>query len=319
MTTLRIGTRGSPLALFQTRWVRGKLEAAHPGLSCEIVTVRTLAEKFPERQVAEIGMGVFTRELDDAQLRGDIDLAVHSLKDVPSEIPEGIRLAAVPERESPLDAFLSPDGRPFDELQSGDRVGTGSPRRQAQILCRRPDVEVVPLRGNVATRMARMREQGLSGIVLAHAGLKRLGEDKHITHLIDPGTIVPAVSQGALGVTARDTDGGILDLLRCLEHHPSRVRVTAERGFLRRLRGGCQVPAGALATLPDPATGSGPSGPEGDALSLVGIIAAPDGSSFVRGEVRGAAEEAEDLGIRLAEEVLDRGGWSILRRLRGRK
>lgn len=319
MTTLRIGTRGSPLALFQTRWVRGKLEAAHSGIACEIVTVRTLAEKFPERQLAEIGMGVFTRELDDALLRGDIDLAVHSLKDVPSEIPEGIRLGAVPERESPLDAFLSADGRHLDALESGARVGTGSPRRQAQILCRLPEVEVVPLRGNVATRMARMREQNLSGIILAHAGLKRLGEDRHITHLIDPGTIVPAVSQGALGVTTRESDGEILELLRCLEHRPSRVRVTAERGFLRRLRGGCQVPAGALATLHDPAEGSAEAGSESDVISLIGIIAAPDGSSFVRGEVGGAAEEAEDLGIRLAEEILDRGGWSILRRLRGRR
>jgi hydroxymethylbilane synthase len=303
MRTLRIGSRGSPLALWQTHFVRDSLLALREDLCFEIVEVKTLAEKFPEREATEIGTGIFTRELDDALIRGDVDFAVHSLKDVPSEIPEELVIASVPERECPLDAFVSADGTPLEDLPTGAKIGTGSPRRKAQLLHRRPDLAIVPLRGNVATRISKMHSQGIHGIVLAHAGLRRLGEERLVTHLIDPRLLVPAVSQGALGLVARRRDAGLLLILRALEHEASRRRTAAERAFLRRLRGGCHVPAGALATL------------DGEEISIRGVVAAPDGTSCVRGEVSGSVEDAEELGRVLADEILERGGSTILREI----
>jgi hydroxymethylbilane synthase len=304
MKKYRIGTRGSPLASWQAEWVEQALRAHHPEVEFEIVKIRTLAEKLPDREVPEIGVGIFTREIDEALLRGEIDLAVHSLKDVPSEIPAGIVLAAVPERESPLDAFIGAKGISLEDLPRGARVGTGSPRRKAQLLHRRPDLGIVPLRGNVATRLRKMEEEGLAGIVLAHAGLKRLGEEVRITHLIPPEVLLPAAGQGALAVSARAGDGEVEDLVRPLEHAPSRARVTAERSFLRQLRGGCQVPAGALAELANE-----------DWLRISGVVAAPDGSAAVRGEISESPEEAERCGRQLADEILERGGATILKAL----
>ena len=301
MPLLKIGTRQSPLALWQTTWTGNALKRLHPEIEIVIVKIRTLAEKFPERPAIEIGTGIFTREIDDALLRGDVDLAVHSLKDVASEIHPDLKIAAVPEREDPLDAFISADGTPFERLPPGAKIGTGSPRRKAQLLHSRPDLEVVPLRGNVATRLRKMREEGLHGIVLAHAGIKRLGEESLITHLLPPEVLVPAVSQGALGIMARAADGNVLALLGEIDHAPSRTRVTAERSFLRHLRGGCQVPAGALAAFL-----------QDGRLRLVGVLAAPDGSVCLRGEKVGAPDRAAEIGIALASELLDRGGAAIL-------
>ncbi len=298
---LRIGTRASPLALWQARWVAGVLEAACPGARHELVKIRTLAEKFPEREVPEIGIGIFTRELDDALLRGEIDIAVHSLKDVPSEVHPELRIAAVPLRESPFDAFVSADGTHLEDLPAGVRIGTGSPRRGAQLLHRRPDLEIVSLRGNVATRLRKIREQGLAGTVLAYAGLKRLGEERQATQILDPEILVPAVGQGALGVMARADRTEVLGILTVLDHVASHTAVLAERAFLRKLRGGCQVPAGALAVLG-----------EWSSLKIVGVVAASDGSSLVRGEISGTANDAEGLGTRLAEDILRRGGEAIL-------
>lgn len=302
---LRLGTRGSPLALWQAEWVARELKAGSPGLHVEIVKVRTLAEKFPERDVPEIGVGIFTRELDEALLGGEIDLAVHSLKDVPSEIDPELQIAAVPPRESPFDAFISADGAPFAHVAKGARIGTGSPRRKAQLLWSRPDLEIVPLRGNVATRLRKMEEQGLAGTILAHAGLKRLDEEARITEVLPADVILPAVSQGALAVMIRRSSTELLDRLKQLDHSPSRIRITAERAFLRRLRGGCQVPAGALGTL----TSDG-------SLHVEGIVSAPDGSASLRGVVTGAPHSAEELGSRLANDLLERGGAEILASLR---
>jgi hydroxymethylbilane synthase len=272
----------------------------------ELVEVKTLGEKFPQREIPEIGVGVFTRELDARLLSGDIDLAVHSLKDVPSEIPDDVALAAVPPRESPWDAFISTEGTKLDALAPGSRVGTGSPRRRAQLLHHRPDLEIVSLRGNVATRLAKQKELALSGILLAHAGLIRLGKESLVTHLVPPAVLLPAVSQGALGITARKSDNELLKLLNAVDHGPSHSRARAERGFLRRLRGGCQVPVGALATLEADGT-----------LLLQAAITAPDGSACVRGEIAGDPEYAEGLGCRLGDELLERGGAAILESLAG--
>lgn len=302
--TLRLGTRGSPLALWQAGWVARELESANPGLSIEIVEVRTLAEEFPERAVAEIGSGVFTKELDEALLRGDIGMAVHSLKDVPSEMPSGLIIAAVPERESPFDAFVSTGGVSLAGLPRGARIGTGSPRRKAQLLHWRPDLEVVPLRGNVATRIRKAGELGLAGTILAEAGLRRLGEEGCIQEVIGPEVMVPAVSQGALALVVREDDDWTAELASSLGHTSSHIRVYAERAFLRTLRGGCQAPAGALATIS-----------QEERLEIEGVIAAPDGSTHVRGRIEGLPEDAPTLGVRLAHELLGRGGAEILRLL----
>jgi hydroxymethylbilane synthase len=297
---LRLGTRGSPLALWQARWVAERIEAAGRAVALEIV--KTTAEKFPEKALTGMGAGIFTAELDAALLEGRIDLAVHSLKDVPSTIHRELTIAAVPERESPWDAFLSRDGTPLDNLPRGARLGTSSPRRQAQLWWRRPDLEMVPLRGNVQTRLRKVEEQGLAGTVLAHAGLRRLGQEDLITHLLEAEVLVPAVAQGALGVVTRAGDRETRGIVAALDHRTSRVRVEAERAYLRRLRGGCQVPAGALAEH-DPRTGE---------VRMVAVLAAPDGSRLLRREGRGAADQAETLGERLADEILAEGGDGIL-------
>ncbi len=297
----RLGTRGSPLALWQAEWVARQLKAEDSGLEIEIVKVRTLAEKFPESEVAEIGVGIFTRELDEALLRGDIDFAVHSLKDIPTEVDPRLEITAVPTRESPFDAFISADGTTLAHLPRGARIGTGSPRRRAQLLCARPDLEIMPLRGNVATRLRKMEEERLAGTILAHAGLKRLDEERRITEVLSCSIILPAVSQGALAVVACRDAPRLISSLKRLDHPPSRTCVMSERAFLRRLRGGCQVPAGALGTLR-----------AGQTLHLQGIVAALDGSTRVRGELTGPVEAAEELGIRLANDLLERGGREIL-------
>ena len=302
---LKLGTRGSPLALWQARHVSELLRRLDPSLEVELITIHTQAERFPESELAAIGVGVFTRELDEALRRGEIDIVVHSLKDVPSEVPAELTIAAVPERESPLDAFISRDGTPLEALPQGAKIGTGSPRRKAQLLAYRHDLEVVPLRGNVGTRLRKVEEQGLAGTVLAHAGLKRMDEERRITQLIPPEILLPAVSQGALAVLARASDRELCAFLSMIEHAPSRARVRAERGFLRRLRGGCQVPAGALATF----TGAGGAAEE---LQLEAVVAAPDGSASVRGERTGSTSEPEALGSRLAEDLLQRGADKIL-------
>lgn len=299
--TLRIGTRGSPLALWQARWVEEALRRISPQADFELVPIRTLSEKFPEKPAAEIGIGIFTRELDDALRRGEVDLAVHSLKDIPSQLEPDLVIAAVPERESPFDAFLSRDGTPLEKLPAGAQIGTGSPRRKAQILHYRPDLEILPLRGNVATRISKVRERGFAGTILAHAGLKRLGEEKRITQVIGAEVLVPAVGQGALAVTTCTARDDIRALLVALDHPASHTRVTAERGFLRSLRGGCQVPAGALASFADEKT-----------LRVLGVVAAVDGAECLRDELAGPAQEAEALGIRLAEQLLARGGARLL-------
>ncbi|MBN1442407.1 MAG: hydroxymethylbilane synthase [Planctomycetes bacterium] len=302
---MRAGTRGSPLALWQARWVIDLIRERSPGARIEIVEIRTRAEEVPDRSIAEIGAAVFTRELDEALIDGRIDLAVHSLKDIPSALPEQLALAAVPPRESPLDAYVSWDGVPLERLPAGSRVGTGSPRRKAQILALRPDLQIVPLRGNLETRLRKIREQDLCGTLLALAGLRRMGREDAVTQILEPDVVLPAVGQGAVAVCTRRDDAVLLERLRPLEHRPTRLAVEAERSFLAELRGGCQVPAGALASV------------EGADLRIDGVVAAPDGSSLVRGTRRGAAESGRELGRGLALEILERGGREILSLLRG--
>jgi hydroxymethylbilane synthase len=308
---LRIGSRGSPLALWQAGHIAERLRAAVPGLEVRIETIRTAAEKFPDRPAEAIGVGIFTREIDEEVLERRCDLAVHSLKDLPSEVPEGLTIAGVPERESPLDAFVGcggPGQPALWDLPQGATVGTGSPRRRAQLLHRRPDLRIVPLRGNVETRIRKAREAGMAGTILAQAGLRRLGREDALLHSIPIDWLVPAVGQGALALVARADRSDVLELARRLEHAPTRARVTAERAFLRALRGGCQVPAGALAEVqaePSPA------------IWMVGVLASPDGSRCLRGVLSGPLHRSEEIGRQLADDLLERGGREILQALRG--
>ena len=300
----KLGTRGSPLALWQAETVRDQL-ATSSGATIELITMRTRAENFPEQSLAAIGVGVFTKELDDALLRGEIDLAVHSSKDIPSQIPDGLMLAAFLPREIPLDAFVGAGGLRFDEIPPGARVGTSSPRRQAQLLAQRPDLDVRPLRGNVDTRLRKLDSEGFHGTLLALAGLRRLGRETVVSHVFSAEELVPAVGQGAVAVVTRDADEPLRTALRALDDDDTRVAVEAERAFLAELRGGCQAPAGALAERVD------------GGLRLRAVLATRDGRRVVRGDEIRPVEDRLDLGRDIARRLLDEGGREILAALRG--
>lgn len=299
---LVLGTRGSDLALRQATAIRSKLEAA--GCRVALETISTRGDESTDTPISEIGdEAVFTKELDRALLEGDIDLAVHSLKDIPSKVPSGIALAAIGEREDARDAFVahpSFDGA-LEDLPEGGTVATASLRRTAQLLTWRSDLEVVPVRGNVDTRLEKLTESDWTGMVLAVAGLVRLGLSMHIRDRINPAIMIPAVGQGALGIACRNGQEALQDLLRRVLHHePSGFAAEAERAFLRQVGGGCQVPLGAWARLDE------------DTLVLDACIAALDGSEHYRDQRRCPPEEGSAVGRELAKDLLEAGGEKIL-------
>jgi hydroxymethylbilane synthase len=295
-----LGTRGSKLALVQARYVAEKLRAT--GLGVEVRVIRTTSDHLPDTPLSVIDRrDVFTRQLDEALLSGGVDLAVHSLKDVPTELPEGIELAAVTERHNPLDALVSERRHDVDGLPHGAVVATSSLRRRAQLLHRRPDLRISDIRGNVDTRVRKLREGEADALVLARAGLQRLGLDAPHT-VISSDMMLPAVGQGALAVAARE-DSPLRETIReALNHRPTEEAVRAERAMLRTLEGGCRVPVGALGIV------------EGDLIRLRGIVASPDGALVYRGEARGEAPEG--VGERLARELLDQGAEVVLGEIR---
>ncbi len=300
--SVRIGTRGSPLALAQTRWVEAQLQARHPGLATELVIIKTTGDKLKDVPLAQVGgKGLFIKEIEEALLAGEVDLAIHSLKDMPADLPPGCILGAVPVREDCRDAFISHRYASLGEIPPGGRVGTGSLRRKVQILHRRPDLQVAHLRGNVDTRLRKLETEGLDAIILAAAGLKRLGLGHIPKGYLAETEMLPAIGQGALGLEVRADDQKLLGLLKPLNHFPSQVAVTAERAFLGRLEGGCQVPVAALGRL------------EGDTLTLDALISDTEGRRVLQDRLQGRPEEAADLGRRLAEILLERGGREILR------
>lgn len=304
---LRIGSRGSRLALWQAEHVKARLEEAHAGIQVEIRVLQTTGDRITDVPLARIGdKGLFTKELDRALLDGEIDAAVHSLKDVPTRLPGGLTLGAVPEREDPRDVFLPAPGRPdrLASLAPGARIGTSSLRRRALLLHLRPDLVVSDLRGNLDTRFARLQAGAFDGILLARAGVRRLGRDEAIGEILDPSAWIPAVGQGALGIAARSDDAATLELLEPLHDARAGAAVTAERAFLRALEGGCQIPIGALAV------------PEGDGLRMSGFVAGLDGKPFLRAEGSAPVAEAEALGVALAQELLDRGADEVLAAIR---
>jgi hydroxymethylbilane synthase len=310
--TFRVGTRRSRLARWQAEWVAGALRAAHPGLSVEIVGLETLGDRDKSTSLAGLGRpGVFTKEIEEALLDGRCDLAVHSFKDLATRLPEGLTVGAVPERADPRDALVSRRGGSLADLEPGALVGTSSLRRRALLLLRRPDLRVVPLRGNVPTRLRAAgidledgREPAgppLDATLMALAGLERLGLDRHASEALDPAFFPPAPAQGALALQIRSGDGHAGRLVAVLDHGATHRAVAAERAFLATLEGGCHVPVGALAVAWD--TG----------VRLSGVIVEPDGSGVVEGERSG--RDAEQVGRELALELKRRGADGILARL----
>lgn len=303
---LRIATRKSPLALWQAEHVRARLEALHPGLVVELVTFTTQGDKILDTPLAKIGgKGLFVKELEVALLDGRADIAVHSMKDVPMEFPEGLGLVAIGEREDPTDAFVSARHASLDALPAGAVVGTSSLRRQCQLRHRRPDLVIRDLRGNVNTRLAKLDAGDYDALILASAGLKRLGFHDRIRATMAPELSLPAVGQGALGIEARLGDARVAALVAPLNHADTHARVSAERAMNRRLQGGCQVPIAGYATL------------DGDTLLLRGLVGSVDGSEVLQDAVSGPVAEAEALGIALAERLLAAGAGRILQAVYG--
>ena len=298
MTTLKIGSRGSALALAQAEWVRRKLEER--GLNVEIIVIKTSGDRFVDGPIQSLGgKGSFTKEIEDALLSGEIDLAVHSMKDLPTQLPDGLAIAAVPVREDARDVLVSRKNIPLKALPDGARLGTGSLRRRSQILNYRSDLAVVPIRGNVDTRLKKLFEQGLDAIVLAAAGLKRLDREDRITEYLTPNICLSAVAQGALAIETRD-DKPSRQSVAFLHHHASFVEVTAERAFLRKLGGGCHVPVAARALI------------DGELLNLSGMVAEPDGHRLCRGQIAGSTGQPGALGTELAERLIREGAEEML-------
>ena len=298
---LTIGSRGSQLALWQARWIQARLEAA--GEQCRIEIIHTTGDKITDVALSKVGTkGLFTKEIEEALLAGAIDVAVHSLKDMPTELPPGLTLAAIPEREDPRDALI---GRCLAELPQQAKIGTSSLRRSAQLRALRSDLEIENIRGNLDTRLRKLDEGKYDAIVLASAGLRRLGWGDRIAELLDPETMCPAVGQGALAVETRSDNGPAQRIASTLDHRDTRFAVTAERAVLAALGGGCQVPIGAYATV------------QGESISLRAIIVSPDGTEIIRKHTRGVATDAAALGRKLGEQLLAEGGKQILEAVYG--
>lgn len=303
---IRIATRKSALALWQAEHVKARLQQAHPGLKVSLVPMVSRGDKLLDAPLAKIGgKGLFVKELENALLDNQADIAVHSMKDVPMDFPEGLGLYCICEREDPRDAFVSNAFDSLEALPVGSVVGTSSLRRQTQLLARRPDLKIQFLRGNVNTRLAKLDAGEYDAIILAAAGLIRLGFESRIRSSISVEDSLPAGGQGAVGIECRSADNEIHALLAPLHHHDTAVRVTAERALNKRLNGGCQVPIACYAVL------------EGEQLWLRGLVGQPDGSLLLRAESRAPALDAEQLGVRVAETLLEQGAAGILQAVYG--
>jgi len=301
---LRIATRKSPLAMWQAEHVAACLQKAHPGLQVELVGMSTQGDKILDTPLAKIGgKGLFVKELEQGMLDGRADIAVHSMKDVPVELPDGLHLPVIMEREDPRDAFVSNTYTSLAELPEGATVGTSSLRRQCQLCDRRPDLKIAPLRGNVNTRLRKLDEGEFDAIILASAGLKRLGFRQRIASFLEPDESLPAMGQGAIGIECRSDDERVNELIQALHHEETAICVTAERAMNTRLMGGCQIPIGGFAVL------------NHDHLYMRGLVGEPDGSRIMRAEVTGPAVDAELLGISVAEDLLGQGADIVLKHL----
>jgi hydroxymethylbilane synthase len=305
-SSLVIGTRGSRLAIWQAEWIQARLHEIDPTLAVTLQRIKTSGDKIVDVSLAKIGgKGLFVKEIEEALLRGDVDLAVHSMKDVPTVLPDPLEIICIPAREDVRDALISREGLRLDQLPRGARIGTSSLRRQSQLLHYRSDLQIEMLRGNVETRLRKLKHGGFDAIVLAAAGLRRMGWDGEVTEYLSLDVSLPAVGQGALAIEGRRDDQFVRALLSKLDDPMTHTAVAAERALLDRLQGGCQVPIAAHATI------------EQNRLSLTGLVSSTDGKTLIRDAVAGAVSDARALGIRLAEQLLAAGGDVILRDIYG--
>ena len=298
---LKIGTRGSNLALTQTNFVAEKIKKLMPEANIEICVIKTSGDIMQDVSLLTIGgQGVFVKEIEEALLSKKIDLAVHSMKDVPGETPEGLMFAAILPREDVRDVLVARDNIKMEFMPKGAKIGTGSQRRGAQIKAILPDANIVPLRGNIDTRLKKIETENLTGVILAAAGMKRMGLAQKITQFLPVETMLPAVGQGALGLQMRQDDIALAKVCAGLNDAKTATEVTAERSFLRALGGGCRLPIAALGKL------------DGKMLTLEGMLAAPNGSTMIRDKINGAINDAEEMGKKLAEIILEKGGKKLL-------
>jgi len=327
-----IGTRGSKLALWQAEWIKSELKRQNPDLEIELSRIKTTGDKILDVPLAKVGgKGLFVKEIEEALLRGDIDIAVHSMKDVPTELPEGLHICAICKREDPRDAFITPlfnsprlrgdeggvqPAHGFNDLPKDATIGTSSLRRSCQLLNIRPDLRIEQLRGNLDTRLRKLDEGQFDAIILAAAGVKRLGLTERIAEILEPEIILPAIGQGAIGIECRMDDEFINNLVKPLNHPETAECVNAERAFLKRLQGGCQVPIAAYARMKggDELKGKG----HHPSLVIDGLVGSISGDRIIRGCVEGRAADAASLGVTLAEDLLSRGADAILAEVYGR-
>jgi hydroxymethylbilane synthase len=300
--SLKIGTRGSALALTQARWVAERMKRQLPDTDIDIVVIKTKGDVIQDVPLAKIGgKGLFVKEIEEALLRNEIALAVHSMKDVPAELPDGLEIGVMSEREDPRDVLISRNGRTIDDMPPGARIGTGSLRRGFQLRSLFPHMEIVPLRGNLDTRIRKIQTENLDGIIVASAGMKRMGWADRITQFIPVEIMLPSVGQGVLGIEMRKNDENTSNAVSFLNHPQTWTEVSAERAFLKRLGGGCQLPIAAYAQKVD------------NDIILRGLLGSIDGTVMIRDEVRGRCSNAENLGTALAENILSCGGADILK------
>lgn len=303
-TPVKIGTRGSKLALWQANWIKAALNQKFPQQDIELAIIKTKGDKILDVPLAKVGgKGLFVKEIEEALLNFQIDIAVHSMKDMPAEIPQGLCIGAVPEREIPADVLISKNHQPFSDLGSGSVIGTSSLRRSAQLRHARPDIEIRPLRGNLDTRLKKMETENLDAIVLAAAGVKRLNLEHRITEYLDSEVMLPAVGQGALCIETRKNDQRIASLVKALNHAATRAIVLGERAFLNRLGGSCQVPIAGHGIINQ------------NIYNIVGLVADIDGSQVIKQSLSGPADKTETVGTALAEKLLSMGADNILEKL----
>lgn len=304
---IRLGSRGSQLALWQANWVKSQLEKRYKNLEVEIIKIKTTGDKILDVPLAKVGgKGLFVKEIEEALLRKEIDMAVHSMKDVPTDFPNGLHLAAITEREDPRDAFIisqkpKAKSQKFKDLSYGATIGTSSLRRSSQLLNLRPDLKIVQLRGNLNTRLKKLDDGGFDAIILAAAGVKRLGWSERITEYLSPEVSLPAIGQGALGIETRTDDKEINELAAFFDHPATSISVRAERAFLKKLEGGCQVPIAAYGEV------------KSTQLKLIGLVASIDGKKIIKDSITGHIDRTEAIGIALAERLLSMGAWDILK------
>lgn len=305
---VKIGTRGSALALWQATWIKNRLEDRYPEITLELIKIKTKGDKISDVPLSKIGgKGLFVKEIEQALMDGRIDMAVHSMKDVPTEVPHGLYIGIIPKRDDPRDVLIAKRGGTFRTIKRGAKIGTSSLRRKAQLLYLRKDLQVVPLRGNLDTRIRKLDKEDLDAIMVASAGVRRMELQEKVSEYLSPGIMLPAIGQGALGIELRQGDEKMYNLVAFLDHHQTRLSIEAERSFLKRLGGGCQVPIAALGILED------------KRLKLQGLVADTEGKQIIKDQIEGEPSNAQELGRKLAERLLRKGAQNILDEVYGGK